>query len=304
MGHESLGTGDENSGVWRMSYKPYQQTPFKTDLPVMLPANVKSGAGFMLQIKPWHGLVLLALCVLTSSFSFAQADTTRDGVFTVLWRWMPLLLQGFIFNLVISVCAMAVGTAVGAALGLGQISPNGLVRRFSWIITQFFRNAPWLVLLFFAMFLLPFQIKIGGITIPLPDWLKAIVGLSLPVMANVSEIVRGAVTSLPSGQWEAAESLAYTRRQTLWLIILPQCVKRMLPPWMNLYAILTMATVLASIVGVSEVMTLTGQALAAEGGRTDLLAPFYSFVLLIFFIYCYPIARWTVYMEKKYAVKG
>ena len=153
------------------------------------------------------------------------------------------------------------------------------------------------------MFLLTFEIKIGGLVIPLPDWLKAIIGLSLPVMANVSEIVRGAIASLPSGQWEAAESLAFSRRQVLWRIILPQCVKRMLPPWMNLYSILTMATVLASIVGVSEVMTLTGQALAAEGGRTDLLMPFYSFVLFLFFIYCYPIARWTVYLEKKFAVK-
>jgi polar amino acid transport system permease protein len=134
--------------------------------------------------------------------------------------------------------------------------------------------------------------------------LKATIGLSLPVMANVSEIVRGAVNSLPSGQWEAAESLAYSRRQTLWLVILPQCIKRMLPPWMNLYSILTMATVLASVVGVSEVMTITGEALAAEGGRSDLLAPFYSFVLLIFFIYCYPIARWTAHLEQKFAVKG
>ena len=65
-----------------------------------------------------------------------------------------------------------------------------------------------------------------------------------------------------------------------------------------------MATVLASVVGVSEVMTLTGEALAAEGGRTDLLAPFYSFVLLIFFIYCYPIALYTVYLEKKFHVKN
>jgi len=121
-------------------------------------------------------------------------------------------------------------------------------------------------------------------------------------MANVSEIVRGAIGSLPSGQWEAAESLAFSRNQTLWRIILPQCVKRMLPPWMNLYSILTMATVLASVVGVSEVMTLTGQILAAEGGRSDLLIPIYSFVLFLFFIYCYPIARWTVRLEKKFAV--
>ena len=50
----------------------------------------------------------------------------------------------------------------------------------------------------------------------------------------------------------------------------------MLPPWMNLYAILTMATVLASIVGVTEVMTLASQVEAAEGGRTDLLTPLYA----------------------------
>ena len=55
------------------------------------------------------------------------------------------------------------------------------------------------------------------------DWVKATFGFSLPVMANVAEIVRGAVRSVPNTQWEAAESLAFTRRQTMWRIILPQC---------------------------------------------------------------------------------
>ncbi len=276
---------------------------YRTDLPVMLPVGGNKSTRDSLRLKPWHGLVLAGVFILSSTIAYTAADPARASVFDVLMRWVPLLLNGFIFNIVISVCAMVIGTMAGAALGLGQISLNGWVRKFAWIITQFFRNSPWLVLLFFAMFLLPFEIRIGDTTIPLPDWLKAIVGLSLPVMANVSEIVRGGISSLPSGQWEAAESLAFSRNQTLWRIILPQCVKRMLPPWMNLYSILTMATVLASIVGVSEVMTLTGQALAAEGGRPDLLMPFYSFILLLFFIYCYPIARWTVYLESKFAVK-
>jgi len=279
------------------------KTNYKTDLPVMMAPKSATTDSFKLRLKPWHGLVIAAFCILSSGVAYAAATPVKASIFEVLLRWMPLLLKGFIFNLVISVCAMAVGTLVGTALGLGQISLHGSIKKTSWIITQFFRNSPWLVLLFFSMFLLPFEIRIGGFTIPLPDWMKAIFGLSLPVMANVSEIVRGAIASLPSGQWEAAESLAFSRTQVLWRIILPQCVKRMLPPWMNLYSILTMATVLASIVGVSEVMTLTGQALAAEGGRTDLLAPFYSFVLFLFFIYCYPIARWTVYLEKKFAVK-
>lgn len=299
MGDEFMGTCTEDSGVRGM-----MQTNGKTDLPVLLIGKEKTNARFDFRLAPWHGWLLFGLCVVTSSTSFSQSVTTKVTVFETLLKWMPLLIQAFFFNIVISILAMGIGTVAGAALGLGQNSPRSLLRRICWIVTQFFRNSPWLVLLFFAMFLLPFEIKLGVINIPLPDWLKATIGLSLPVMANVSEIVRGAVNSLPSGQWEAAESLAYSRRQTLWLVILPQCVKRMLPPWMNLYSILTMATVLASIVGVSEVMTTTGQALAAEGGRPELLAPFYSFVLLIFFVYCYPIARLTVYLEKRFAVIG
>ena len=274
---------------------------YKTDLPVMMPVTPHAPEPF-LALKPQHAALIAIVCILVATVAFASEGGGKETPFTVLINWAPLLLQGFIFNLVISILAMALGTLSGALLGLGQISPARSISASSWFVTQFFRNAPWLVLLFFAMFLLPFELLIFGLKIPFPDWFKAILGLSLPVMANVSEIVRGAVRSLPSGQWEAAESLAYTRRQTLWLIILPQCVKRMLPPWMNLYSILTMATVLASIVGVSEVMTLTGRALSAEGGRPELLAPFYGFVLLLFFIYCYPIARFTVWLEKKFAV--
>ncbi len=274
---------------------------YKTDLPVMLPVKPCAPEP-LLGLKPKYVVPIALLAIVGPSLASAQAGVPILTPFAVLLNWMPLLLKGFIFNIVISISAMALGTAVGALLGLGQISLFRVTRGGSWFVTQFFRNSPWLVLLFFAMFLLPFEINLFGFTIPFPDWFKAILGLSLPVMANVSEIVRGAVGSLPSGQWEAAESLAYTRRQTLWLIILPQCVKRMLPPWMNLYSILTMATVLASIVGVSEVMTLTGQALAAEGGRPELLATFYGFVLILFFAYCYPIARFTVRLEKKFAV--
>lgn len=285
----------------------------KTDLPVLLPAaerlaertrreRLTGGAAPRLNAR--HGLWLLLFFLLAAGTAEAQAGPEREGIFAIMIKWTPLLFQGFLFNILISFMAMAIGTLAGAVLGIWQISLMPPVRKGSWVVTQFFRNAPWLVLLFFCMFLLPFELDVFGLfTIPLPDWLKATFGLALPVMANVSEIVRGAIQSLPMGQWESAESLAFTRRQTLWQIILPQCVKRMLPPWMNLYAILTMATVLASVVGVSEVMTLTGEVLSAEGGRTDLLVPFYSYILVWFFIYCYPIARWTLSLERRYAVK-
>ncbi len=284
--------------------------PGGTDLPVLLPsahhlarsAEAERTSGlFTLRLQSVHGVALLVLFLVGCVVAQAQAGPGHPSILATIWKWTPLLLGGFLFNLAISAVAMAIGTLAGVFLGFAQMSLLPPVRKSAWLTTHFFRNAPWLVLLFYCMFLLPFQVTVFGVTIPIPDWTKATLGLALPVMANVSEILRGAVQSIPSAQWESAASLAFTRRQMMWMIILPQCIKRMLPPWMNLYAILTMATVLTSIVGVAEMMTLTGRALSAEN-RPGLLLAFYSYVLFWFFLYCYPIARWTVRLEARYAV--
>jgi len=269
-------------------------------LPVLLPVRAREAAR-SLRLSSGHGVALVAVFVLACGVAQAQAQPGAPSILETIWKWTPLLARGFVFNLAISFLAMAIGTLAGLFLGYAQISHLPPVAKTAKVLTHFFRNAPWLVLLFYCMFLLPFQVTILGLTIPIPDWTKATFGLALPVMANVSEIVRGAIQSIPTTQWEAAASLAFNRRQTMWMIIFPQCIKRMLPPWMNLYSILTMATVLASIVGVNEMMTLTQRALSAEN-RPGLLLAFYSYVLLWFFVYCYPIARWTVRLEARYAV--
>ena len=272
-------------------------------LPVLLPFELRR-TQYIPGPRSWTHLLLLAaaVAVLVAGTAWAQAEEPRLPPFEVILKWMPMLLSGFGFNVLISLGAMTLGTAAGLALGLGLLSHNRALRRVAWLGTQFFRNAPWLVLLFFMMFLVPYQVTLFGMTIPLPGWAKATVGFALPVMANVAEIVRGAVASVPVTQWEAADSLAFTPRQTLWRIILPQCIKRMTPPWMNLYALVTMATVQASIVGVSEMLTLTGEVHSAEGGRPELFAPLYGFALLCFFLYCYPIDRYTARLERRFRI--
>ncbi|WP_029002575.1 amino acid ABC transporter permease [Azorhizobium doebereinerae] len=271
-------------------------------LPVLLPFRLTAPQRRFppLRLTLLHALGIVGLGLLIAGGAHAQAGVNQLSAFGVIIKWFPLLMSGFLFNILISVLSMALGTVAGVGLGLASISLSTPLRRIAWGLTQFFRNAPWLVLLFFAMFMIPFEFRIFGVTIPFPDWVKAVIGFALPVMANMSEIVRGAVGSLPSGQWEAAESLAFSRRQTMWMIILPQCLKRMLPPWMNLYTLVTMATVQASIVGVTEMLTLIAQVHAAEGGRPDLLAPLYGFAMLCFFIYCYPIELWTRRLERRF----
>jgi polar amino acid transport system permease protein len=271
--------------------------------PVVLPRATGDRSSGASLFSARTGILILAAFVVSAAVAQVEAPAGKATVPELLVKWTPLLAKGFLFNLLISVCAMAIGTLAGMALGFARISLLAPVRGTSWVVVQFFRNAPWLVLLFFVMYLLPFEFHVGGVTIPFPDWIKATIGLALPIMANMAEIVRGAVQSIPTAQWEAARSLAFSRRETLWKIILPQCVKRMLPPWMNWYAILTMATTLASIVGVSEVMMITLRITNAEG-RTDLLIPIYSYVLLWFFVYCYPISVATRRLETRYEVRG
>jgi polar amino acid transport system permease protein len=278
--------------------------PNRAELPVLLPFRLAAPAERPPAFAPslsW-GLALAAVFALSVGAAEAQSGAGQPAILATIWKWAPLLAQGFALNIAISFLAMAIGTALGAPLGLCQISLLPPVRAGSWFVTQFFRNSPWLVLLFYCMLLLPFEVSVAGHIVPIPGWLKSTIGLSLPVMANVSELVRGAVRSIPYGQWEAADALAFSRRQILWMIILPQCVKRMTPPWMNLYAILTVATPLTSVVGVSEAMTLTRDALASEA-RSELLVPMYSLLLVAFFVYCYPISRATAALEKRFAVK-
>ena len=273
-------------------------------LPVLKPFRLGTASRSAFRLKARHGVFIVVALFLSVGIGDAQAGPSAAlSIVATLLKWTPLLAKGFALDVAMSFLAMAIGTVAGVVVGLGLISVHAPVRGLAWIVTQLFRNAPWLVMLFYCMLLLPFALHIGDITISLPAWLKASLALALPVMANVGELVRGAVRSIPFGQWEASEALAFTRWQTLRMVILPQCVKRMTPPWMNLYSILVAAMPLTMIVGVSESMTLAGDILSAEGSRSELLMPMYLYLLLWFFAYCYPIALATTALERRFQVR-
>jgi polar amino acid transport system permease protein len=224
---------------------------------------------------------------------------TETSILNDVIRWLPFVLWGFALNILMSAIAITLGTAAGTMLGLGQISTAQVVGVTSRVATQLFRNAPWLVLLFYCIFLMPYTLTVFGHTYNVPSWLRATIGFSVPVAANFSEIVRGAIGSVPKGQWEAAEALGYSRKAILFRIILPQCITRMLPPWMNLYALLITATPLASIVGVEEALGRT-QAAVQSQGSSQFLIPMYAGLLLMFFLYAYPISRISNAFERRF----
>jgi polar amino acid transport system permease protein len=238
------------------------------------------------------------LFVLLIGFVIQDAMTGGSQSWQRVFARLPLLLTGqgggwpvtggFLLNVFISIVAMLVASILGTILALGMLAQTAKLRLPAFFVMNFLRNSPWIVLLFAMLYLLPFRMNLFGIQIEFPAAAKAIIGLSLPVAANFAEIVRGAVQSIHAGQWESARSLGYSTGQIYRRVIFPQALRRMIPGWMNLYAMLMIATALATVTGTQEVVTLLRTTLSMESPTT--LVYFYVTVLLMFLAYCYPIA--------------
>lgn len=242
----------------------------------------------------------MALLMLLALNLFWLLSGTAPLCIRLLWHWLPALLSGMLINIEVSIASMALATVAGLLFGALSLSPSRLLRRLMRTYVQIFRNAPALVLIYFTTYVFPFEFSLFHWYLPFPDWIKVVIGLGLSASAIIAEIFRGAIQSIPSPQWEAAQSLAFSRGQIFRYVILPQCVRRMLPPWMNLYAGITMSTSLASLVGVHDLVDMATIA-SNTVARTDFTVLVYFTLLLLFFIYCYPIARLTRLMEQRYA---
>jgi polar amino acid transport system permease protein len=218
-----------------------------------------------------------------------------------LLEWIPYLASGFAMNILIALCAIALGTTFGVLLGILQLVPFRPVRWPAVTYVQIFRNAPALVLIFATTYIFPFEIVLFGNYLPFPDWVKAVIGLAILASAYIAEITRGSILSIPTTQWEAAKGLGFSRGQALRWIILPQCARRSLPPWMNVASSIAMGTSLASLVGVHELMHAATDASTAVR-RLDFTVIAYVVVMAAFFTLCYPIARLTRRLEQRFKV--
>ncbi|EHD23819.1 MULTISPECIES: amino acid ABC transporter permease [Brenneria] len=241
--------------------------------------------------------VIMLLAIVALNLLWAVTDSAPLAV-AQLWIWLPALFRGLGVNIGISASAMLLGTLLGLVVGGLSLAPSRPLRAATHLWVQAFRNAPVLVLIYFTTYVFPFEIVFLHRYIPFPDWIKVVIGLGLPASAIIAEIFRGAVQSIPSTQWETAQSMAFRRSQIFRYIILPQCVRRMLPPWMNVYASITMSTSLASLVGVHDVVDMATIA-SNTVSRIDFTILVYFTLLLLFFFYCYPISRITRRLEKR-----
>lgn len=216
-----------------------------------------------------------------------------------LLEWLPLLVRGFGVNVMLTLIAVTAATLAGALIGLAELSPRAWVRWPAALYVTIFRNAPYLVCVFAASYTIPFEGRLFGAVVTFPDWAKAAIGLALPASGHIAELVRGAVQSIPRTQWDAASALGFSRRQTLSWIILPQSVRRMLPPWTNLCASVAMNSALAALVGVPDLLHTANDASTAVR-RTEFTICIYLLILQWFFLFCYPLSWATRHLERRF----
>jgi polar amino acid transport system permease protein len=206
---------------------------------------------------------------------------------------------GFAANIVISFWSMAIAMVAGAALATCLIAEKAFVRVPAEIVMNVLRNSPWLVVLYATLYLLPFEISVFGTIVTLSPTVKAIFGLALPVTANIAEVVRGGVQAVPTGQWESARSLGYRPLQILRYIVVPQAIPLITPNLMTIYAMLFIGTSLVVVTGTTDVLSVARTVIGSDGAR--LATAVYLFVLLLFFLFSFPIAMLSRVLERRVA---
>ncbi|MBO9426537.1 MULTISPECIES: amino acid ABC transporter permease [Stappiaceae] len=204
---------------------------------------------------------------------------------------------GLLVTLVIAVTGIVASLPLGVALALGRRSKMPIIKLVSIIFIEFWRGVPLITVLFMSSVMLPLFLPEG---VTFDKLLRVLIGVTLFSAAYMAEVVRGGLQAIPKGQYEGAMALGLRFWPMMYLIILPQALKLVIPGIVNTFIGLFKDTTLVLIVGMFD---LLGQIQSSftdptwstpSQGHTG-----YLFAAIIFFVFCFGMSRYSIYMEKK-----
>ena len=205
---------------------------------------------------------------------------------------LPALARGLGTTFAVSISAMIIAVAAGFVLGIVRSQAPRAIDAPILAVIEFFRGIPLLVLMYFLFFGLP---QLGLRT---SSNAAAIAALALYAGSLGSEIVRGAIASIPRGQSEAASALGLSRGNVLALVVIPQALRRMLPPFVGLFALIVESSSLSSLINVTDLLQVAHQNVERDN---DIALPIYFTVLVAYFVINYPISLASQRLEKRLA---
>ncbi|WBU38874.1 amino acid ABC transporter permease [Homoserinibacter sp. YIM 151385] len=206
--------------------------------------------------------------------------------------FLPQLGQAFLVTLRLLVVSALGAFVIGTVIAAMRISPVAAFRVFATGYTELIRNIPLTLVLFFCAFVLPY---LGAET----DYiLLATIGLTVYTSPFIAEAVRSGVNGVAIGQAEAARAVGLSFGQTLTLVVLPQAVRMVIPPLINVVIALTKNTSVAAGFGVIEMVAQSRRIIQLQG---DAIAVFIS-IALLYLLITIPLGRFADQLEKRVAV--
>ncbi|EHO53901.1 ABC transporter, permease protein [Lachnospiraceae bacterium oral taxon 082 str. F0431] len=205
------------------------------------------------------------------------------------------LLGGMGVALRISLVAVVISIPLGILVGILMTFKNPILKAVLRVYLEFIRIMPQLVLLFIVFF---GSTRVIGVDIS--GDLAAVIVFSLWGIAEMGDLVRGAIISIPKHQYESGEALGLSKRQIFVYIIIPQTIKRLVPLSINLITRMIKTTSLVLMIGVVEVIKVAQQIIEANRTASPNAAfGVYLAVFLMYFIACTPISMLARYLEKR-----
>ena len=202
---------------------------------------------------------------------------------------------GFMLSIVIGVAGIVLSLPLGIMLALGRQSDMFIVNKLSTGFIEVIRGVPLIVWLFTASLLLNYFLPPGT---NFDLMLRVIIMVTLFSAAYIAEVVRGGLAALPKGQYEGGDSLGLNYWQSMRLIILPQALKISIPGIVNTFIGLFKDTTLVVFIGLLDPIGLTNS-IRSSTDWNGIYWELYVFIGLMFFIFCFSMGRYSLYLERK-----
>ena len=217
-----------------------------------------------------------------------------ETIRTIITSWVPQLLKGAQITLSLTVLSVSAGLVISLFLALGKMSKNVAINKICSAYVFFFRGTPLLMQIFFVYYALPMIIP--ALTIN-SRFLAAFIAYTLNASAYCAEIIRAALQSIDKGQFEAGRALGLSYAQTMRLVIVPQSIRRLIPPVGNEFIMMLKDTSLVSIIALVDITRATRRIQDATASPLVFI-PAMLLYLLITAIFTFIFRK----LEKKYSV--
>ena len=206
------------------------------------------------------------------------------------------MLAGLGVALKISLISVVISIPLGIVLGVLMTWKNPITKAILRIYLEIVRIMPQMVLLFLVFF---GTTRVFGWDLSGEN--ASIIVFTFWGAAEMSDLVRGALISIPKHQYESSEALGLNKVQTYWYIIIPQALRRLIPLSINLITRMIKTTSLILMIGVVEVLKVSQQIIEANRMSSPNAAfGIYLVVFLLYFFACWPISMLAKYLERRW----